>query len=127
MQLTEEKNKLERRLAEALKEKETLSQERREQDEEAQSLKRQLSSVSDELSETREREVNQLKEELQNTSTAMTTALSNAEELKGNVTQLMEQNENLSAECEKLKAECSQKWVQVYMCLYMYKVVIFQA
>ena len=65
--------------------------------------------MSEELNETHEREVNQLKEELQNTNTAMTTVLSNAEQLKGNMTQLMEQNENLAAECEKLKAECAQK------------------
>lgn len=86
-------------------------QERRKQEEQAQSLQRQLSSMSDELSETHEREVNQLKEELQRKDTAMATVINNGEQLKVNVTNLMERNENLFEECQKLKTDCSQKWV----------------
>ena len=108
-QLAKEKENLELQLAEALRVKESLAQERTEQDEQSQSLRRQLSSVSDELSENHEREVNQLREELQNTNTAMETVLTNGEQLKVNGEQLMEKNENLFAECEKLKAECTQR------------------
>lgn len=86
-------------------------QERRKQEEQAQSLQRQLSSMSDELSETHEREVNQLKEELQRKDTAMATVINNGEQLKVNVTNLMERNENLFEECQKLQTDCSQKWV----------------
>ena len=103
-----EKEDLERQLAEALKEKEAIAQERKDRQEETQSLRRQLSSVSDELNETHEREVNQ-KEELQNTNAAMKTVLDNAEELKVNVTQLMEKNESLEKLVEELKSDCSQK------------------
>lgn len=100
---------LELELAEVLKEKNTLVQERRQQEEEVQTLQRQLSSRSDELIETHEHEVNNLKEELQRKDTAMETVINNAEQLKVNVTKLMERNENLLEECQKLKTDCSQK------------------
>lgn len=100
---------LELELAEVLKEKNTLMQERRQQEEEVQTLQRQLSSRSDELIETHEHEVNKLKEELQRKDTAMETVINNAEQLKVNVTKLMERNENLLEECRKLKTDCSQK------------------
>ena len=102
---------LELQLTEALKEKDVLVQERREKEEEAQILQRQLSSRSDELIETHGHEVNQLKEELQRKDAAMETVINNGEQLKVNVTKLMERNENLLTECQTLKADCSQKWV----------------
>lgn len=100
---------LELELAEVQKEKNTLLQERRQQEEEVQTLQRQLSSRSDELTETHEHEVNKLKEELQLKDTAMETVINNAEQLKVNVTKLMERNENLLEDCQKLKTDCSQK------------------
>jgi len=39
----------------------------------------------------------------------METVINNAEQLKVNVTKLMERNENLLEDCQKLKTDCSQK------------------
>ena len=96
---------------EALREKDTLLEEGRKQEEQAQTLQRQLSSMSDELNETHGHEVNQLKEESQLKDAAMAKVLNNAEQLKVNVAKLMETKENLLEECQKLKEDCSQKWV----------------
>lgn len=67
--------------------------------------------MSDELNETHGHEVNQLKEELQLKDAAVAKVLNNAEQLKVNVTKLMETKEKLLAENQKLKEDCSQKWV----------------
>jgi len=67
--------------------------------------------MSDELNETHGQEVHQLKEELQLKDEAMGRVINNAEQLKVNVTKLLETKENLLAECQKLKEDCSQKWV----------------
>jgi len=50
--------------------------------------------VPDELSETHGHEVNQLKEELQLKDAAVAKVLNNAEQLKVNVTKLMETKKN---------------------------------
>ena len=81
----------------------------RKQEEQVQTLQRRLSSMSDELNETHGHEVNQLKEELQLKDAAMAKVVNNGEQLKVNVTKLMETEENLRAECQKLKEDCSQK------------------
>lgn len=67
--------------------------------------------MSDELNETHGHEVNQLKEELQLKDAAVAKVLNNAEQLKVNVTKLMETKEKLLAENQKLKEDYSQKWV----------------
>ena len=95
-------------------------EEGRKQEEQAQTLQRQLSSMSDELNETHGQEVNQLKEELQLKDAAMAKVINNAEQLKVNVTKLMETKENLLTECQKLKEDCSQKWVSFEVFLFLH-------
>lgn len=71
-------------------------------EEEAQSVKRQLS-------ETHEQEVLLLKEELQNKHSAITSAQTNEEHLKAQVTQLIQENETLNIELERLKEDIQQQ------------------
>lgn len=84
-------------------------EEGRKQEEQVQTLQRQLSSMSDELNETHGHEVSQLKEELQLKDATMAKVINNAEQLKVHVTTLMETKENLLAECQELKEDCSHK------------------
>ena len=83
-----------------------LTQEKKKQEEEAQLLERQLS-------ETHEQEVLVLKEELQNKSTDMVAVQTSEEQLKAQVANLQQENQNLVIECEKCKADCTKQWVQV--------------
>ena len=71
-------------------------------EEETQSLKRQLS-------ETHEQEVLLLKEELQTKTTAMATAQTSEEQLKAQIAQLVEENQNLLIECEQQKADFTKQ------------------
>lgn len=79
-----------------------LTQEKKQQEEEAQLLKRQLS-------ETHEQEVLVLKEELQNKSTDMVAVKTSEEQLKAQVANLWQENQNLVIECEKCKADCTKQ------------------
>lgn len=79
-----------------------LTQEKKQQEEEAQLLKRQLS-------ETHEQEVLVLKEELQNKSTDMVAVKTSEEQLKAQVANLRQENQNLVIECEKCKADCTKQ------------------
>ena len=79
-----------------------LTQEKKKQEEEAQLLKRQLS-------ETHEQEVLVLKEELQNKSTDMVAVKTSEEQLKAQVANLQQENQNLVIECEKCKADCTKQ------------------
>ncbi|CAH3125327.1 unnamed protein product [Pocillopora meandrina] len=101
-QVMEENENLKDQLAEAQKNIEALSHKEKGQEEEVNTLKRQLSSVSDELTETHEQEVSQLKESLQ-------TVIDSAKELRVTVEQLREENENLQKLVEELKLSASQK------------------
>ena len=65
--------------------------------------------MSIELNETREHEVNQLKEELAKKSEALATAETTMEPLKVQVTQLIQENQSLMAEKERLRDECTQQ------------------
>lgn len=78
-------------------------------EEEVESLKKQLSDVSNELNETREREVNQLKEELTRKGEALSTAEKTMESLKLQVTQLIQENQSLSAERERIMDDYTQQ------------------
>ena len=114
MQVMEENENLKDQLAEAQKNIEALSHKEKGQEEEVNTLRRQLSSVSDELTETHEQEVSQLKESLQ-------TVIDSAKELRGNVEQHREENENLQKLVEELKLSASQKWaihvlVKIFLC-----------
>ena len=97
-----ENENLKHQLAEAQTKVEALSHKGKGQEEEVKTLRRQLSSVSDELTETHEREVSQLKESMQ-------TACDNADQLRDNVDQLMEKNEHLQEHVEELKLIITQK------------------
>ena len=114
MQVMEENENLKDQLAEAQKNIEALSHKEKGQEEEVNTLRRQLSSVSDELTETHEQEVSQLKESLQ-------TVIDSAKELRGTVEQRREENENLQKLVEELKLSASQKWaihvlVKIFLC-----------
>ena len=78
-------------------------------EEEVESLKKQLSDMSNELNETREREVNQLKEELSRKGEALSTAKMTMESLKAQVTQLIQENQSLTAERERILDDSAQQ------------------
>lgn len=78
-------------------------------EEEIQSLQKQLSDVSNELNETREREVNQLKEELARKGEALVTAEATMESLKVQVTQLIQENQSLTVERERIMDDYTQQ------------------
>ena len=78
-------------------------------EEEVESLKKQLSDMSNELNETREREVNQLKEELSRKGEALSTAEMSMESLKAQVTQLIQENQSLTAERERILDDSAQQ------------------
>lgn len=78
-------------------------------EEEIQSLQKQLSDVSNELNETREREVNQLKEELARKGEALATAEATMESLKVQVTQLIQENQSLTVERERIMDDYTQQ------------------
>lgn len=78
-------------------------------EEEVESLKKQLSDMSNELNETREREVNQLKEELSRKGEALSTAEMTMESLKAQVTQLIQENQSLTAERERILDDSAQQ------------------
>lgn len=101
-EVMKENENLKHQLAEAQTKVEALSHKGKGQEEEVKTLRRQLSSVSDELTETHEREVSQLKESMQ-------TACDNADQLRDNVDQLMEENEHLQEHVEELKLIVTQK------------------
>ncbi|PFX22637.1 hypothetical protein AWC38_SpisGene12827 [Stylophora pistillata] len=101
-EVMKENENLKHQLAEAQTKVEALSHKGKGQEEEVKTLRRQLSSVSDELTETHEREVSQLKESMQ-------TACDNADQLRDNVDQLMEKNEHLQEHVEELKLIITQK------------------
>ena len=77
--------------------------------EEVESLKKQLSDVSNEMNETREREVNELKEELARKGEALSTAEVTMESLKVQVTQLIQENQSLAAERERIMDDYTQQ------------------
>lgn len=105
-QVIKENENLKHQLAEAQTKIEALSQKGKGQEEEVQTLRRQLSSVSDGLIETHEREVFQLKESMQ-------TASENANQLKDNVDQLMEENEHLQEHVEELKNKLYERQEEI--------------
>ncbi len=72
-------------------------------------MKEQLSSVSSELNETCEREVNQLKEELTRNGEALAVAEATLEPLKVQVTQLIQENQSLLAERERIMDDYTQQ------------------
>lgn len=78
-------------------------------EEEIQSLQKQLSDVSNELNETREREVSQLKEELARKDEALATAEATMESLKVQVTQLIQENQSLTVERERIMDDYTQQ------------------
>lgn len=78
-------------------------------EEEVESLKKQLSDVSNEMNETREREVNELKEELARKGEVLSTAEVTMESLKVQVTQLIQENQSLAAERERIMDDYTQQ------------------
>lgn len=78
-------------------------------EEEVESLKKQLRDVSNEMNETREREVNELKEELARKGEALSTAEVTMESLKVQVTQLIQENQSLAAERERIMDDYTQQ------------------
>ena len=78
-------------------------------EEEVESLKKQLTDVSNELNEICEREVNQLKEELARKGEALSTAEITMESLKVQVTQLIQENQSLAAERERIMDDYTQQ------------------
>lgn len=78
-------------------------------EEEVESLKKQLSDVSNEMNETREREVNELKEELARKGEVLSTAEMTMESLKVQVTQLIQENQSLAAERERIMDDYTQQ------------------
>lgn len=65
--------------------------------------------MSNELTETREREVNQLQEELAKSNKALATAETSMESLKVQVTQLIQENQSLMAERDRVMENCTQQ------------------
>lgn len=80
-------------------------------EEEVEALKKQLNDVSNELNETREHEVNKWKEELTRKGEALRTAEMTMESLKIQVTQLIQENESLTAEKERIMDDYTQQYV----------------
>ena len=83
-------------------------------EEEVEALKKQLSDVSNDLNETREHEVNKLKEELTRKGEELRTAETmtmTMESLKVQVTQLIQENQSLTAEKERIMDDCTQQYV----------------
>ena len=78
-------------------------------EEEIQTLKEETAKVSNELNEVREQEVNCLKEELSDKTEALKNAEINIKSMETQVTQLIKENESLSAEKERLTDECTQQ------------------
>ena len=67
--------------------------------------------MSNELNETQEREVNELKEELTRKGEALRTAEMTMESLKVQVTQLIQENQSLTAEKERIMDDYTQQYV----------------
>ena len=65
--------------------------------------------MSNELNETRECEVNQLKEELMRKEEALSTAEMTMESLKAQVTQLIQENQSLTAEKARIMDDSLQQ------------------
>ena len=65
--------------------------------------------MSNELNEVREQEVNRLKGELSDKTEALTNAEINIKSMETQVTQLIKENEILTAEKERLIDECMQQ------------------
>lgn len=65
--------------------------------------------MSNELNEVQEQEVNRLKEELSDKTEALKNAEINIKYMETQVTQLIKENESLTAEKERLKDECIQQ------------------
>ena len=78
-------------------------------EEEIQTLKEETVKVSNELNEVREQEVNRLKGELSDKTEALTNAEINIKSMETQVTQLIKENESLTAEKERLQDECIQQ------------------
>lgn len=78
-------------------------------EEEIQTLKEETAKVSNELNEVQEQEVNRLKEELSDKTEALKNAEINITSMETQVTQLIKENESLTAEKERLKDECIQQ------------------
>ena len=78
-------------------------------EEEIQTLKEETVKVSNELNEVREQEVNCLKEELSDKTEALKNAEINIKSMETQVTQLIKENESLSAEKDRLIDECTQQ------------------
>ena len=67
--------------------------------------------MSNDLNETREHEVNKLKEELTRKGEELRTADMTMESLKVQVTQLIQENQSLTAEKERIMDDCTQQYV----------------
>lgn len=67
--------------------------------------------MSNDLNETREHEVNKLKEELTRKGEELRTAEMTMESLKVQVTQLIQENQSLTAEKERIMDDCTQQYV----------------
>ena len=78
-------------------------------EEEIQTLKEETAKVSNELNEVREQEVNRVKDELSDKTEALKNAEINIKSMETQVTQLIKENESLSAEKERLIDECTQQ------------------
>lgn len=78
-------------------------------EEEIKTLKEETAKVSNELNEVQEQEVNRLKEELSDKTEALKNAEINIKSMETQVTQLIKENESLTAEKERLKDECIQQ------------------
>ena len=65
------------------------------------------------LRDSHEHEVLVLKEELQTKDTAMATVQTSEQHLKAQVTQLIQENQALSDELERLKEDLQQQWVHL--------------
>ena len=78
-------------------------------EEKIQTLKEETAKVSNELNEVRELEVNRLKEELSGKTEALKNAEINIKSMETQVTQLIKENESLSAEKDRLIDECTQQ------------------
>ena len=78
-------------------------------EEEIKTLKEETAKVSNELNEVQEQEVNRLKEELSDKTEALKNAEINIKSMETQVTQLIKENESLSAEKDRLIDECMQQ------------------
>ena len=103
------KETLELQLEEVLKREKLLLQEAEEREEEAEVLKKQLSSITAQLNDTHEQKTSLLREELQKAGSELVVVQSREEHLRAQVLQLIHENRSLEVEIERTIDEASQK------------------